>query len=143
MTTEEKLKALAELRAANRALAERQAKEIAERRTDDEIAYETARGEAYAKHGAARVLGGEIKGAGFVALHWPNEIEWKHFVNRGILKKDSLTVDLCKDLCQRCLVYPTLARFDEICQINPNAPVKLAEQIMVAMRPEVEAEGNG
>ncbi len=138
----EKRKALEAKKAENARIAEAQKAAREDARIDDESAYEDARAAAYAKFGADKVLGGEVIGAGFVLLHWPDEVEWKHFVNKGILKKDGLTYERCKDLCQRCLCYPTLEKFDTLCKANANAPIALATRIVNAMQPQVEAEGN-
>ena len=54
---------------------------------------------------------GEITGSGWVILRWPNEIEYKIFADRGILKQDGLTLGLCDQICAQCLVYPDAEKF--------------------------------
>lgn len=110
---------------------------------DKEIAYEDARARAYAEYGPERVLGGEIKGAGFAVLRWPSPIDWRYFVNKGILKKDKLTDELCEELVLRCLCDPTRDEYREMVRRNPNVNVALATKIIDAMTGEEEAAGKG
>lgn len=125
----------------NREQAEAAAKAGEEKRLREEIAYEEARAAAYEKYGVSRVIGGEIRGAGFVILRKPTQAEWRLFANRGLLKPDKITEELCGELVYRCLVWPSPAGYEEILKLNPNASVSLTSQITEAMSSKDLAEG--
>lgn len=135
--------ALAAKRAENRRTAEAavEAGELA--RVEDELAYEEARARAYAEPriGPDRVVGGEIAGAGFCVLIWPDPVVWRGFQDRGILKKDGLKQELCDELVSRCVRYPEPARFKAMLEKNPAASVQLATALINAMQPEDAALG--
>lgn len=135
-------------RNANKAKAEAlaEARELA--LLDDEEAYEDARAKAYDDPaiGPDRCLGGLIEGAGgsgYVLFRWPDEVTWRHFQNRGILKKDGLTTELADDLTCRCLVYPKLEQWREIMRRNPSASFQVAAKITEAMAPTEADSGKG
>lgn len=135
-------------RNANTARAETMAEERELALLDDEEAYEDARAKAYEDPaiGPDRCLGGLIGGAGgagHVLFKWPDEITWRHFQNRGILKKDGLTTELADDLTCRCLVYPALDRWREIMRRNPSASFQVAAKITEAMAPAETESGKG
>lgn len=136
-------KQLLEQRAKTKAIADAQQEAAELARLEDEIAYEQAREKAYGDYGAGHVIGGEIKGAGFVVLRWPDQFTWRYFVNQGILRKDKLTEELCQGLVHKCLVYPALDKFKQMFDRNPNTAVQLAGKIIAAMAPEEDAEGKG
>lgn len=142
---EMKREELAAKREANRILAESMEETREQARVADEIAYEEARARAYAdpKLGPDRVVGGEIKSAGFVLLRWPDAVTWRHFQNLGILKKDGLKQELCDDLVCRCLEYPDLAKFRQLLERNPAASVQLTTVLIDQMQPDGDALGKG
>lgn len=142
---EKKLLSLEEIKAkvaaardANQALAEKAAEGAEGPRLLDELAYEGARAKAYTDPavGPARVVGGEIKGAGFVLLRWPDAINYVYFVNKGILKPNGLTSELCRELVCRCVLYPAIDPFKTILERNPGAAVALATKLLEGMNSE-------
>ena len=134
------------LRADNRAAFEAAAKEAAANRLDAEIAHEKALAEARQMHGHDRVIAVEIAGAtphgpGFAIFRWPDQITARHFANRGILKADRLTDELCEDFAVRCCVSPDIGALREMLKRNPGASVAIAGKIQAAMRTEAQEEG--
>lgn len=135
-------------RNANRAKAEALAEQRELALLDDEERYEEARARAYEDPGIGpdRCLGGLIEGAGgagHVLFRWPDEITWRHFQNRGILKKDGLNTELADDLSCRCLLYPELDKWREIMRRNPSASFQVAAEITAAMSPAEGEAGKG
>lgn len=130
-----------EKRAANRRRAEGAQADAEKARLVDQIAYEEALEAAYSKYGVGQVISGEITGSGWVILRWPNEIEYKVFADRGILKQDGLTLGLCDQICAQCLVYPDPERFKQYRKRNPHASIRLANRLVEAMAPKVAEEG--
>lgn len=138
----EELRAKAEaLREGNRRRAEVKQEAKEEERLLDLIAYEEALTTAYDKYGPDRVISGEITGSGWVILRWPNEIEYKVFADRGILKQDGMSLALCDQICAQCLIYPDADRFKTYRKANPHATIRLANKLVEAMAPKAEEEG--
>ena len=130
-----------EKRAANRRRAEGAQAEAEPARLLDQEAFEDALETAYSKYGPGQVISGEITGSGWVILRWPNDIEYKVFADRGILKQDGLTLGLCDQICAQCLVYPDAEKFKGDRKRKPHASIKLANRLVEAMSPKAEAEG--
>jgi hypothetical protein len=114
-----------------------------EGRLGDELAYEEARAKAYEEISPDRVVGGEVKGGGFALFKWPRPHDYTTFVNRGILKTDKLTNELCTEFVHCCRLYPSPERLTEILRTNPAASVALTSKILASMRSDTDAEGNG
>lgn len=117
-------------------------------RLDDEEAFEEARAKAYSDPaiGPDRCIWGRIEGAGdigFALFKWPDDANWRHFQNKGILKKDGLSTELADDLTCRCLLYPSLEKWREIMRRNPAASFTVAAEITAAMAPTEAESGKG
>ena len=145
---EQRRREVEQKRLANTARAEALAEERELALLDDEEAYEEARAKAYDDPaiGPDRCVGGLLRGAGaagHVLFKWPGSVDWTHFQNRGILKKDGLTTELADQLTCKCLLYPSLEAWGEIRRRNPSASMQSAVQITEAMSPAEQDAGKG
>lgn len=128
-------------REANRRAAEAAEEAVEMARLEDESAFEAAKEKACTELGYERVIGCKVAGAGHAILVWPDQSTWRGSVNRGILKPDKMTDELCEDFVVRCVRYPEREKFREMLKRNPTAARLLTLKLIESMTEADEATG--
>lgn len=130
-------------REASRRAYDAAAKAVEVERLKDAIAAEDALQAAREKYGLDRAVLVDVRGAGSVVVHWPDKQQWWAFQNRGGLKANGLTAELCEQLVTHSLDYPSLERYKEYSARAPNISIQVAGVIVTAMVADKDDEGKG